>query len=142
MPMPAAFGVMDLYGNLEEFVFDIFRVYIEAHPEHLLKGDDFKELRRLRREAEQDETKKVEWESAWASRREQWQRNKLYDGLGKVFRSFCASAGVKAPSSHKNVSAEHWAETIDIIGLVRNCLTHNVVTVNPELATPARSPTR
>jgi len=140
MPMLAAFGVMDLYGNLEEFVFDIFKVYINAHPEHLLKGDDFKELRRLRREAEHNDTKKAEWEAAWASRLEQWQRKKLYDGLGKVFRSFCASAGIKAPSFHRNVTADDWAETIDIIGLARNNLAHGVSIVTPDLANACTKP--
>lgn len=142
MPMLAAFGVMDLYANLEEFVFDVFKVFINAHPEHLLKGDEFRELRRLRRQAESDETKKQEWESAWSARVEQWQRKKLYDGLGKVFRSFCASAGITAPSFHKNLTTDHWAETIDIIGVVRHSLAHGVSVVTPELAEACKKPNR
>lgn len=142
MPMVAAFGVMDLYGNLEEFVFDVFKAFINAHSQHLLKGDEFKELRRLRREAESDEAKKQEWEAAWAARLDQWQRKKLYDGLGKVFRSFCSSAGITAPSFHKNATTDHWAETIDIIGLVRNSLAHGVSIVTPELADACKKPHR
>jgi hypothetical protein len=72
MPMLAAFGVIDLYGNLEDFVFDIFKVFLNAHPEHLLRGDEFRNLRRLRREAEQDESKNGAWETAWQERLEKW----------------------------------------------------------------------
>lgn len=140
MPMLAAFGVVDLYATLEEFVFDVFKVYINAHPKHLLEGEDFRELRRLRREAESDESKRPEWEAAWSDRLEQWQRKKLYDGLGKVFRSFCASANITAPSFHRYATAENWAETIDIIAIVRNSLAHGVSIVTAELAAICKKP--
>jgi hypothetical protein len=140
MPMLAAFGVIDLYGNLEDFVFDIFKVFLNAHPEHILRGDEFRDLRRLRHEAKRDESKKEAWDKAWKERLERWQRNKLYDGLGKVFRAFCTAAGLKTPSFHKYVTIENWAETIEIIGLVRNGLTHGVTVVTAEIADACKKP--
>lgn len=140
MPMLAAFGIIDLYANLEEVVFDLYKLFLNHNPEHLLKGDDFKDLRRLKREAEAEAEKRSAWESAWQERLLAWQRNKLYDGLELVFKAFCTQARLKAPSVYRVSSVETWAESIKIIKLVRNALVHGASTVSAELATACTKP--
>jgi hypothetical protein len=140
MPMLAAFGIIDLYANLEEVIFELYRIYLNHHPEHLIKGDEFKELRRLKRGAAEDPTKRPEWEFAWKERLDAWQRKRLYDGLGKVFKAYCDLAGLKAPSWYRVSSVETWAESIDSIALIRNSLVHGATNVSKELADACTKP--
>jgi hypothetical protein len=140
MPTMAAFGVIDLYANLEEVVFDLYRIYLNHHPEVLLRGDDFKSLRELRSEAANDAGKRQEWEAAWEDRLDKWQREKLYTRLGKVFRALCSTAGIKTPSAYKHTTTETWAESIETIALVRNALIHGATTVSAELADACARP--
>jgi hypothetical protein len=102
MPMLAAFGIIDLYANLEEVVFAMYRTYLNHHPDLLLQGDEFKELRRLKKAAATDPMQRSDWEAAWQDRLNSWQRKRLYDGLGKVFKAFCDRTGLKTPSIYKN----------------------------------------
>jgi hypothetical protein len=134
MPMLAAFGVIDLYARLEEFVFALYRIYLNHHPDTLLKGNDYKDQKRLRREAAEDDSKKAEWEKAWRKRLNAWQRKKLYEGLGNVFKAFCSVAHLEKPSGYQVSSIATWAESIDIVGLVRHSLVHGVAEVTAELA--------
>jgi hypothetical protein len=134
MPMLAAFGVIDLYARLEEFVFALYRIFLNHHPETLLKGEEYKDLKRLRKEAESEESKKPKWEEAWRKRLIAWQRKKLYEGLGNVFKAFCSVARLEKPSHYQVNTIDTWAESIDIIGLVRHSLIHGVAEVSEELA--------
>lgn len=140
MPMVSAFGIIDLYGNLEEVIFEMYRHYLTQNPGDLLRGDDHKALRKLKREADADQSKRAEWTIAWAHRLDAWQRKRLYDGLGKVFRAFCATAGLKAPSTYRVTTVDTWAESIETIALVRNALVHGATTVSEELADACKKP--
>lgn len=142
MPMLAAFGLIDLYATLEEFVFDIYKVFLNHNRDDLLGGKEFQHLKRLKRDAEVDPSKREEWEKAWLERLESWQRRRLYNGLGKVFRGFCNTAGIKHPSCFKSTTVETWSVNIETIALVRNCLTHGVSTVPKELADACKTPFR
>jgi hypothetical protein len=140
IPMLAAFGIIDLYANLEEVVFDLYKLFLNARPELLLKGNEFKELRRLKREADVDASKRESWQAAWDERLIAWQRNRLYDGLGKVFKAFCDSAGLKTPSEYTVTTVETWAESIDIVAMVRNALVHGASRVSADLAAACTKP--
>lgn len=140
MPMLAAFGVIDLYANLEEVVFDLYKLYLNHNPDHLLKGDEYRDLRKLRREALGDAAKRPAWAAGWQERLLTWQRRKQYDGLGKAFKAFCDQAGLKTPSTYKVSAVETWAESIDIVGLVRHALVHGVSTVSDELGDACTRP--
>ena len=140
MPMLATFGVIDLYAHLEEVIFALYRTYLNYHHRQLLRGNEFKNLRRLKREADEDATAQSAWEAAWQERLNSWQRKKLYDGLPKVFKSFCDIATIKASSIYKHGTVESWCECIEIIGLVRNALVHGATTVSDELAAACAKP--
>lgn len=140
MPMVSAFGIIDLYGNIEEVIFEMYRLFLTHNPGDLLRGDDHKSLRKLKREAEADQSKRAEWNAAWAHRLDAWQRKRLYDGLGKVFRAFCATANLTAPSTYRVSTVDTWAESIETIALVRNALVHGATTVSEELADACKKP--
>lgn len=133
-PMLLAHGVLDLFGAMEEFVFDLYRVYLHHNPDPLLQGDNYRDLRKLRRDATSDPTKETEWQRAWQERLEGWQRSKIYEGLDKAFLGFCNQAKIKAPSWYKHTTTETWAETIKGIAILRNCVAHGVRTVPKELS--------
>ncbi len=140
IPMIASWGLSDLYSNLEEFVFEIFKIYLNNHPDSLIKGKEFAHLRRLKRDAINSEVDKNIWESAWVDRLNAWQRKRLYDGLSAVFLSYINTAGLKAPSSFTQTTVETWAETIKGIAELRNCFTHGIDTVTKELADFSKTP--
>lgn len=134
MPMLAAWGVADLYSSMEEFVFEFYKLFLDQHPDSLIRGAEFQNLRRLRRAASEDEQHLAAWNEAWAERLGSWQRKRLYDGLSKVFLSYVEVTGLKTPSIHKLATVETWADTIKGIGELRNCFAHGAVSVTNELA--------
>jgi len=140
IPMLAAWGLTDLYSCIEEFVFELYKIFLNQHPESIIKGADFRDLRRIRHEATENAGKLKEWEEAWAERLESWQRKRLYDGLSKVFLAYATASGIKPPSIYTLSTVETWAETIKGIGELRNCFTHGVDVVTPELAEFSKMP--
>lgn len=127
------YGIVDLYGALEDFVFHLYKIYLNAHPERLLQGEEFRPLKRLFRDKDTSEETKKAWEAGWDDRLLNWQRKKLYDGLHKVFLAYCNDAGLKTPSHYKDTNPEKWADNIEFIGLIRNHLVHGAVKVNKAL---------
>lgn len=105
-----------------------------CNPEPLLKGDDFRELRRLRRKARENHHAQSDWQNAWEKRLQDWQRKRLYDGLEKVFLAYCRDAHLKTPSTFQHTTLETWSEVIEAIKVLRNCLTHGASTVPTNLA--------
>lgn len=131
IPMMAAWGLTDLYSCLEEFVFEFYKIFLNHNPDSIIKGKEFINLRRLKRESVNGPECKEKWETAWKERLESWQ---LYDGLNKVFLAYTNAAGIKTPSIYKLSTVETWAETIKGISELRNCFTHGVETVTKELS--------
>ena len=132
IPMIAAWGLVDLYSNFEEFVFALYKVFLNHRPESLLQGS-FKPLRRLRAAAANSDADRQAWETAWRERLEQWQRTRLYDGLGKVFLGYMNLAELKAPKHFERTDPEKWAESLNGVALVRNSFTHGQTTVTKAL---------
>lgn len=139
-PMLCAHGFIDLYAGLEEMVFAFYRTFLSAKPELILRGDEFRELRRAYRKAGDGPAQQENWNDLWAIRLDSWHRKKLYDGLGNVFSAFCAQAGLNTPAAYKETTIETWAESIDGISLVRNALIHGVTHVPDEIADFCRKP--
>jgi hypothetical protein len=127
------FGIIDLYSCLEEFIFSLYKIYLRHNPQNIIKGDEFKPLRKLYREKDESVEKENEWIQALNTRINQWQRNRLYDGLNKVFLAYCNDVKIKAPSFYKETSLDTWADNIEFIALLRNHLVHGATTVNKEL---------
>lgn len=101
IPMMCTYGFTDLYNCLEEFVFDFYRIYWKHNPDNLIKGPDNKYLRKLRANATFSVEENIKWETAFNERLDKWQRNKLFDNIGKVFLSYCNEAGLKKPKSYR-----------------------------------------
>jgi hypothetical protein len=132
-PMLCAHGFIDMYAGLEEMVFGMYRKYLLANPDQLIEGPDFKDLRKLRRNASDSPQAKEAWDKALLERLDQWQRNRLYDGLNKVFLAFCQSSGLKTPAGYTQSTVATWSDSIAGISLVRNLLIHGENTVPQEL---------
>jgi hypothetical protein len=139
-PKMMTWGYIELYAALEEFVFEIFRTYLNHHPDQLLRGDEFRDLRKLQRAADADPSRRGEWDTAWQARLEGWQRRKLYDSLHRVFLSYCQMTGLREPRDYTRTTVATWAETIEGIALVRHLLVHGEQTVTDELASFCAKP--
>lgn len=134
MPSLSAFALTDLYGLLEEIIFEMYLIYLNDDPSDLIKGDEFRELRRLHRRKDQGRDAATEWETAWASRLQKWQRKRLYDGLHDVFKAYFQNTGLRRPSGFNKSDIADWARIVEAIGEARNLIIHGVGTVSDKLA--------
>lgn len=135
-----AYGLIDLYSCLEEFVFDLYRIFWWSNPKQLMQGPDFAQLRKRYARKNDGETEEAEWKQAFGERLDNWQRKKLYEGLDKVFVAYCGHAGIQAPSVYRNTTVETWANTIKGFAVARNCIAHGESTVPEELGEFCKSP--
>jgi hypothetical protein len=124
IPLMSAYGVQDMYGAMEEIIFDLYEVYLNENRHDILKGDEFRDLRRLERESRNDKEVAGAYEKAWQERLDGWRRKKLYSGLHNVFHSFWNRAGLKRPPWYKHTDIGDWCTTIEIFGELRNLITH------------------
>lgn len=134
LPMLSAYGLIDLYGCFEEFIFDFYRIFLKHNPTHLLSGDENKALKKLYKASLAHPTLVVDFNEKFNDRLNTWQRKRLYDGLGKVFLAYCHQADIQKPSAYKHTTPETWSQTLSGIGLIRNALTHGAKTASKELA--------
>lgn len=134
IPMLAAWAFCNMYSCLEEFVFNMFRKYLDSNPLEICKGSDFREIRKLYNERKDSIEKHDAWKTAWNERVESWHRKKLYDGLEKVFNNFINKTQIKIPSFYEGeYDYEDIAKTLGGISLIRNCFIHGVSTVPKKL---------
>jgi hypothetical protein len=139
-PMLCAHGFIDMYAGLEELIFGMYRTYWLAHPDALIKGEEFASLRKLKRQSSADEASKAEWDVALTARIDQWQRKKLYDGLDKVLLGFCQNAGLQTPAGYRATTTDTWAVSIAGISLIRNLLMHGENVVPSDLEVFCKKP--
>jgi hypothetical protein len=132
-PMLCAHGFIDMYAGLEEMIFGMYRKYLATNPDHLMEGASYRDLRKLRNNAQNSPEEKAAWEEALRQRLDKWQRKKLYDGLDKVLLAFFHNAGLKTPSGYTQTTVETWSESIAGISLIRNLLIHGESRVPQEL---------
>jgi len=128
-----AYGVVDLIGAWEETTFGFYRVFLDAHPQILMK-DNYKHLRKIYWDRNKDSEAATSWDEAWRERVDTWQRKKVYEGLGNVFRAYAAQASLKRPSSFKHTDVEDWAIAIEGVAELRNLVVHGAPQVTEKLA--------
>ncbi len=134
IPLIAAYGVQDLYGALEEIVFALYEIFLEAHPERLMHGDEFKPMRKLYREKNNGPEAAAAYAAAWSGRIETWRRKRAYDGLHKVFAAFWVTAKLVRPSWYKLSDIDDWTKTIETIGEIRHLIVHGEDRVSKRLS--------
>ncbi|CAB3730760.1 hypothetical protein LMG1866_04619 [Achromobacter ruhlandii] len=135
MPMLAAWGFCNLYACLEEFIFKLFRTYLEHNPLNICKGDEFSDLRKAYKARDQSEQHLENWNVLWKERLDAWHRKKLYDGIERVFNNFIQQSGLSIPVAYEG---DHdyctYAKTLGGIAMIRNCFIHGATGVSQELA--------
>lgn len=138
-PMLIAFGIVDLFACLEEIIFKAIRIFLWSDPTQIIRGEEFRELRRLRGQAANSKEKREEWESQLQERIDNWHRKKLYDGLESAYLAFCSWAKLSGQAPPSNDQPEVWAKIIRTIAVLRNCLIHGATIVPKELADLSQS---
>jgi hypothetical protein len=134
VPMIAAWAFCNMYACLEEFVFRLYRIYLESHPMEICDRENFMPLRQMFQNRLNSEADSKAWEAAWAERLESWHRKKLYDGLGTVFAGYVQRSGLKIPGSYEGqFNYGDVAATLAGISLIRNGFIHGATKVSKEL---------
>ncbi len=90
----AAYAVQDMHGILEEIVLELYEVFVRGNPQLLMRGDDYKALRAAFRAKDAGETEAAAYAEMWEQRIAGWRRNRTFDGLHRVFRTFWDAAGL------------------------------------------------
>lgn len=141
-PKLCAWGVVEMFACFEVFIFELYRIFLNHHPDSLIKGQEpeHKTLRRLQREAEADPSKRTAWNEAWAKRLSLWHKNKIYKGLHNTFLAYYSATGLHKPKSYTQTDVSDWAEMLEAVGILRNCLVHGAKDVPMDLAEISKKP--
>lgn len=130
----ASHGFQDMYGALEEIVLSLYECFMRAHPRRLIQGDEFKPLRKLRDKQDKSPEEEADFRQQWEARVASWRRHKTHEGLHRVFKSYWNTAGLKRPRHFRSTDIEDWAHSIELLGTLRNLITHGEGRVSKELA--------
>jgi hypothetical protein len=128
-----AYGVTDLVGAWEEIQFEMYRIFLNSHPQLLVK-DEYKILRPIYYARRKDLNSEEAWQTAWKERLDGWQRRRLYGGLGKIFVAYMQHTKLKRPSFYHRATVDDWALVIDAFVELRNLITHGAGIVSDKLA--------
>lgn len=141
IPMLAAWAFCNMYACLEEFIFKLFRTYLESNPLSICKGDEFKHLRKAYRERTLTDDNLSAWNTKWEERLDSWHRKKLYDKIENVFNNLARNTGIEIPASYGDkLDFSDVAKTLGGIALIRNCFIHGETDVPEELGNFCDSP--
>jgi hypothetical protein len=140
-PLIAAYGVTDLFGVLEDVIFDLYEVMLRHNPELIIRGEEFRDLRRLWRQRTASPEATAAWNTAWADRFEKWRRKRAYDGLHNVLQSLFTHAGLSRPSSYRHTDVPDWCRTLEMIGELRHHVIHGAAVVSEKLGRLSNTPT-
>jgi hypothetical protein len=134
IPLVAAHGVVELFGALEDIVFELYKIFFDYNPEALIRGDQFKALRRLWQGRSRNNQATAAWNQAWEERFAHWRRKRAYDGLHSVFAAFFEHSGLKRPSFYQLTDIDDWSRSVEMIAELRNLIVHGASTVSTRLA--------
>lgn len=140
-PLIAANGVADLFGSLEDIIFDLYEIYLRNNPNPLMQGDEYRSLRRIWRHRSDNTDAAMLWQAAWSERFEIWRRKRAYDGLHQVLIAFFQHAGLRRPSSYQLTDVADWARTVEMVAELRHLIVHGAATVSDKLAALSNTPT-
>ncbi len=133
-------AVIDLFSTLEDFIFNMYRVFLDNHPEVLFRHKEYEHLKQFHAERSSNAGTSRKWQRVWKESLNKWQQNKSYKGLGKVFSAYTKSAGLKIPKHTKSTTLETVSESIQGISILRNALVHNAEKVPKGLAEFSQKP--
>ncbi len=132
-PLIAAYGVADLYGALEDIIFEFYEIVLRHNPKSLLRGDEHRTLRRLRAQRGASPGAERAWRESWEQRFANWRLKRAYDGLPKVLVALYRDAGLRRPSQYSRTDVADWARSLQMIGELRHHVVHGAATVSEKL---------
>jgi hypothetical protein len=134
-PVLSANGFVDIFGLLEEVIFEWLVILLDDDPILILQGSNFRDLRKLLAKRDENETSMAKWQEAWSIRLAEWRRKRAYDGLNKVFLCYFEWSKLKRPKHYQKTDIKDWAKTIECIAAIRNSLVHGDAKVSEKVAT-------
>jgi hypothetical protein len=132
IPSMAENGIIEMYGAIEEYIFSIYKIFLNHNPSALLRGPEYSELRKLYRKKDESSELLKEWSAKWEGRLNSWYRKKAYDGIKKIFNSYLEAS--KLSKGNLEVELSGLADSLHVVAYLRNLLVHNEPLVTEELA--------
>ncbi|PZQ12328.1 MAG: hypothetical protein DI565_15970 [Ancylobacter novellus] len=140
-PLSAAYGVADLYGALEDVIFELYEIVLTHHPDLLMHGPAFRDLRAMRDRRGDSAEAEEQWRAAWTERLAKWRHDKAFLGLHRNLLTLFEHARLQRPSQYQHTDVADWARTLEMIGELRHHVTHGMATVSEKLARLSNMPT-
>ncbi|MDA3971815.1 MAG: hypothetical protein PF442_10740 [Desulfobulbaceae bacterium] len=131
-PLIAENGIIEIYSAIEEYIFISYKIFLNHNPSSLLRGKQFRDLRKLYRTKNEDPELNKEWDIQWTERLNTWHRKKAYDGIKKVFSSYIQISKLSMGGMGELLNGV--AESLDTVAHLRNLLVHNEPLVTEEFA--------
>jgi hypothetical protein len=132
-PLIAAYGIADLFGALEDVIFDLYEIALRHNPTPLISGERYRDLRRLWRGRSDSPEAEDQWQAAWGARLEEWRHRRAFDGLHRVLQGFFTHAGLQRPSTYHQTDIPDWCRTLEMIGELRHHVVHGAAVVSEKL---------
>jgi hypothetical protein len=140
-PLIAGYAVTDLFEALEDVIFELYEIMLRHNPGPIIRGEEFRPLRRMWRQRNSSPEAEEDWRKAWVDRYEHWRRKKAYDGLHAVLRAFFEHAGLRRPSAYHRTDVSDWCRTLEMIGELRHLVIHGGAVVSNKLGRLSNTPT-
>jgi len=129
--MMSSWAVIDLFGLIEKYIFRLLDIFVRANPQHLMRGKEYRDLRRIFNARKNSDDSETLWKAEFNKRIESWKRKRLYDGIDKVFLNYLEISEIRGLDPYR------WdihVICIKAISMLRNCLIHGQDTVPSDLA--------
>ena len=134
IPMLAGWAFCNMYACIEEFILKLCRIYLEEHPDYLIQGQEFRELRKLYSAQKLDPTLRSKWFEKLNVRLDDWHKKIVFKGMEKIFNKYITFSKIEMPNKYKGLATySDIGKTLGGISLIRNCFIHGVTTVPKEL---------
>lgn len=134
IPLISSYAVQDLYGALEHIEMEIHTIFIKSHPDQLMVGNEYKELRRLYRNKDNNLKSKEEFNVAWNNRLRKWKEKHTFKSLQHKFSSYWKKAKLQKPLEAQDFDLDQLKNSIKVLSELRNLITHNEGTVSSKLS--------
>lgn len=138
IPKLIAWGFVDICSALEDFVFEMFEIFLRGNPESLIQDPEHLGLRILWEQRSEPGSRQA-FLDAFGPRLRAWREKKSFTRLDRLFLDLLTRAGLEKPSGFAS-GPEDWAAALRLFSLIRNSVVHGIAKYPKNWSSRALSP--
>lgn len=137
IPMIASSAIVDIYRHIENFIFELYRIYLMANPLKLI--NDNKDLKRLYENRINSTQQNELWLENMNKRIIRWWEKKSYSNLGDIISDYFNDIKIEQKMGSVPNGLEEVINTLKFIIEIRNSLVHNEKYISENLVELSKS---